>query len=348
MASTNNVQQPCPPMYGQTPAPQQQQPYPPMYGQQQQQQQQQYYPPMYGQQPPQPQQQYYPPMYGQQPVPHQYHTTTGPIMEPNHPRVLAKPYGSQMTYDGDSKKGKVLLKIISGHNLVSADLLSGKSDPFCKIRSYSISSLSTNVIDENLNPVWDQTFGLFIRNVDHEILVIEVIDYDSLGKNDPLGYFAINISTLPRGIEITTRENLLETKHGQVEITIKAEDFGLINVPPNYVSDYIKYRQEILVTKTKDEISKLIKAHEREVKKKLPITSNGPFVDGYPPKGYKLKSGWLKKDSKTHTNSKPYNGLGNDGKEIFSKVRVVTSNVKSNSNSVAGEVVGDVVFSFFD
>ncbi|KAF2070268.1 hypothetical protein CYY_008415 [Polysphondylium violaceum] len=248
-----------------------------------------------------------------------------PTMDPNHPRKLAIPPGSDFNYNSEMKfkSGLLELRIISAHNLVAGDL-NGKSDGFCKIRAFSIENLTTKVCKETLSPQWNSTFSITIADVGVEMLVIEVIDYDIIGHNDSLGYIGIDLSRLPRGIEVQTKENLIGTKHGTLEIGLKAMNFGLINIPSTYPLEYVKYRQEILVGRTREQIKKHIKDYRAEMKKQKIKPNEGPFFSLLPPPGFKNKGGWLWKEKATsnskssnseHSSSKPrdYSTLNNSG-----------------------------------
>lgn len=38
------------------------------------------------------------------------------------------------------------------------------------------------VVNENLNPVWNQTFDFVVEDGLHDMLVVEVYDHDTFGK----------------------------------------------------------------------------------------------------------------------------------------------------------------------
>ncbi|KAF2070269.1 hypothetical protein CYY_008416 [Polysphondylium violaceum] len=223
---------------------------------------------------------------------------TLPIMDPQHPKVLARPMGAELV----GTQGLLQLRILSGENLVAADL-NNKSDPFCKVRAYSLKhGPTTKYIEKTLNPIWNETISIAIQDIEKEIVVIEVIDFDSIGQNDPIGFFALDLTKLPKGIEVITRENLQDVKHGRVEIGVTAVDFGLINIPPTYIGHYIQYRQDILIGKTQKEIKSLVSEYRKDISMGRANIHEGPFIIGklYPPEGFKLRGGWVRKDKKKH------------------------------------------------
>lgn len=46
----------------------------------------------------------------------------------------------------------------------------------------SILSLISQVLNENLNPIWNQTFDFVVEDALHEMLILEVWDHDTFGK----------------------------------------------------------------------------------------------------------------------------------------------------------------------
>lgn len=160
-----------------------------------------------------------------------------------------------------------------------------------------------------MNPFWDETITICIQDITTDIVVIEVIDYDSVGKNDSLGFFALDLTKLPRGIEIITKENLYNAKHGTVQIGVTALDFGLVNFPPYYIQQYIQYRQES-VGRTKEEIKSLVADYRKDITVgRVPSCHEGPFIVGklHPPKGFKLRGGWLRIDKANYSSSHKHN-----------------------------------------
>ncbi|KAK5574853.1 hypothetical protein RB653_010107 [Dictyostelium firmibasis] len=181
-------------------------------------------------------------------------------------------------------RGRVRVRLISASNLVSADA-NGYSDPYIKIKSTSIDSMKvTRVIEKNLNPVWDEEVSLDISSVGRELLIIDVYDHDLVGNDDLLGFVGIDLSLLPLGIEVLTCENLSFAKHGTIQIGITALDFGLTNIPPNYLQAYTQWRNGLPGYQKKE--FKKLKKHK---------DSHGPYVNKVIHEDYKLVNGFLKR-----------------------------------------------------
>lgn len=93
---------------------------------------------------------------------------------------------------------KVALKVISARDLAKMDYLTD-SDPYVIIylRSNPTLKYQTTVIDNNLNPKWDQEFELDLVNQTTDILSLKVMDKDrftddEIGSIDiPLGQFGL-------------------------------------------------------------------------------------------------------------------------------------------------------------
>lgn len=117
-------------------------------------------------------------------------------------------------------RGVLSVTVIAAENLPSVDLL-GKSDPFVVlILNKAGQKHKTRVVNNSLNPVWNQTFDLVVEDGLHELLILEIWDYDTFGK-DKMGRC---IMTLTRAIlegEITDVFNVDGTKAGKLHLHLK-------------------------------------------------------------------------------------------------------------------------------
>jgi hypothetical protein len=112
----------------------------------------------------------------------------------------------------------------SGSNLIVADLIS--SDPYCEISVQGLTQTSA-VIPKQLNPVWNQTFCFYTESP-HNVF-FKVWDFDSLGKNDPMGeaefeskeYFDMLDSHRPEGVAFEGELALRGVKHGLLKVKIR-------------------------------------------------------------------------------------------------------------------------------
>ena len=85
-----------------------------------------------------------------------------------------------------SSQWEINLHLIKASNLPFADS-NGLSDPYCvfSILNTKISKKSRR-IDKSLNPEWDDYFSIPIQSLNSDVLRIEVIDWDKIGKHKKL------------------------------------------------------------------------------------------------------------------------------------------------------------------
>jgi len=95
--------------------------------------------------------------------------------------------------------GTLIVTILRARDLFNADGLGqGVSDPFCKFVALSgtkqLAKWTTKVIDNNLNPVWNEQFSVGIDEPTSSVLLkFEVLDEDIGGTSDSLGVFEIEV-----------------------------------------------------------------------------------------------------------------------------------------------------------
>ncbi|KAG8375811.1 hypothetical protein BUALT_Bualt10G0139200 [Buddleja alternifolia] len=117
-------------------------------------------------------------------------------------------------------RGVLSVTVISAEDLPVTDFM-GKSDPFVVLTmKKSDQKKKTRVLNDTLNPVWNQTFDFVVEDGLHELLILEVYDHDTFGK-DKMGRC---IMTLTRGIlegEYTEKFHVQGTKAGMLNLHIK-------------------------------------------------------------------------------------------------------------------------------
>lgn len=117
-------------------------------------------------------------------------------------------------------RGVLSVTVISAENLPATDVI-GKSDPFVTLTlKKSGQKEKTRVLNETLNPVWNQTFDFVVEDGLHELLVLDVYDHDLFGK-DKIGRC---LMTLTRAIlEGEFRESfpLDGTESGRLNLQVK-------------------------------------------------------------------------------------------------------------------------------
>ncbi|KAK7694283.1 hypothetical protein QCA50_001464 [Cerrena zonata] len=73
--------------------------------------------------------------------------------------------------------------------------LGGKSDPYVRVLINNIVAGRTEVVNNNLNPVWDQIIYIPVHSL-KETMLLEVMDYQHLTKDRSLGYCELKIADI--------------------------------------------------------------------------------------------------------------------------------------------------------
>ncbi|GLU00512.1 hypothetical protein SLE2022_178760 [Rubroshorea leprosula] len=82
-------------------------------------------------------------------------------------------------------QGKLTVTVVKGNELKNMEMI-GKSDPYAVVHIRPLFKVKTKVIDNNLNPVWNQTFELIAEDKETQSLTVEVFDQD-IGQDKKLG-----------------------------------------------------------------------------------------------------------------------------------------------------------------
>jgi len=120
---------------------------------------------------------------------------------------------------------KLQLTIVGARNLIAADS-NGKSDPYAILKIGSHWKTKTKTIKKVLNPQWNQTYMVELREPEKLTLEIEVFDEDLIGKDDSLGVATFPLKDLPKGKEHTEWVGLRGVPNGEVQFVFKAIDWG--------------------------------------------------------------------------------------------------------------------------
>ncbi|XP_062148392.1 synaptotagmin-5-like [Alnus glutinosa] len=117
-------------------------------------------------------------------------------------------------------RGVFSVTVISAEELPAVDLM-GKADPYVVLTlKKSETRNKTRVVNDSLNPVWNQTFDFVVEDGLHDMLILEVWDHDTFGKD----YMGRCILTLTRVIlegEYKEQFQLDEAKSGKLNLHLK-------------------------------------------------------------------------------------------------------------------------------
>ncbi|XP_049398903.1 calcium-dependent lipid-binding protein-like [Solanum stenotomum] len=83
-------------------------------------------------------------------------------------------------------QGKLTVTIVKANGLKNHEMI-GKSDPYAVVHIRPLFKVKTKTIDNNLNPVWDQTFELIAEDKETQSLFVEVFDKDNIGQDERMG-----------------------------------------------------------------------------------------------------------------------------------------------------------------
>lgn len=81
--------------------------------------------------------------------------------------------------------GLLKVTIVRATDLKNMELI-GKSDPYVVVHVRPLFKVKTKVVDNNLNPVWNQTFDIIAEDKETQSLTLEVFDKD-IGQDKLLG-----------------------------------------------------------------------------------------------------------------------------------------------------------------
>eukprot|EP00475_Leptophrys_vorax_P027335 TRINITY_DN38990_c0_g1_i1.p1 TRINITY_DN38990_c0_g1~~TRINITY_DN38990_c0_g1_i1.p1 ORF type:complete len:335 (-),score=85.72 TRINITY_DN38990_c0_g1_i1:14-1018(-) len=142
---------------------------------------------------------------------------------------MAAAAGSPSSATADLAIYRYVVHVIRGVDLINTDRLS-KSDPYVIVSTGGITN-RTNVIDNNLNPVWNERF---IFNLDSpQEIHFEIYDKDKTGHDDFMGACKITWSELVSGVRASRAEKyrtllvLERVKHGQLDVEVQVRKINV-------------------------------------------------------------------------------------------------------------------------
>ncbi|PWA87882.1 C2 domain, Synaptotagmin-like mitochondrial-lipid-binding domain protein [Artemisia annua] len=141
-------------------------------------------------------------------------------------RALKMGSSAEDGYLADTKKRTVIIRgvlsvtVISAENLPPADLM-GKADPFVVLTMKKSGTRNkTRVVNENLNPIWNQTFDFVVEDGLHDMLIVEVWDHDTFGK-DFMGKCIVTLTRVILEGEYKESFQVDGTKSGKLTLNLK-------------------------------------------------------------------------------------------------------------------------------
>lgn len=144
------------------------------------------------------------------------------IEEPPSPAIVLPPHTSPDL--GFASEGLLRLILLEGQNLVAKDnmmggMVKGKSDPYAKISVGDV-TFKSNVIKENLNPVWNEMYQVVLRPQPGKDVQVELYDKD-MDKDDFLGRVSVSMEDIISSQFTDQWYTLNDVKSGRVRLILE-------------------------------------------------------------------------------------------------------------------------------
>ncbi|KAG5471612.1 hypothetical protein LSCM4_03161 [Leishmania orientalis] len=140
--------------------------------------------------------------------------------------------------------GRLEIRVCSARNVANLQRV-GKPDPYVKVKmrgkKRSHVSYRTRVIENCLNPVWNEVFKFQVADYDSTQVLFELWN-DNVIVDDLLGTYNLSINGLTRGVVLDTWVILEGTKSSSSELRLRilAVDFGRDPAPGEKVTASIE------------------------------------------------------------------------------------------------------------
>ncbi|CAL9175378.1 calcium-dependent lipid-binding protein-like [Musa acuminata AAA Group] len=92
-------------------------------------------------------------------------------------------------------QGKLTVTIVKANNLKNQEFV-GKSDPYVVLFVRPVFKVKTKVVDDNLSPVWNETFELIAEDKETQSVTFEVYDEDKLQQDKRMGIAKLSLNDL--------------------------------------------------------------------------------------------------------------------------------------------------------
>ncbi|TVU42452.1 hypothetical protein EJB05_08857, partial [Eragrostis curvula] len=117
-------------------------------------------------------------------------------------------------------RGVLSVTVISAEDLPPMDI-GGKADPFVVLYlKKGETKKKTRVVTDTLNPIWNQTFDFVVEDALHDLLMVEVWDHDTFGK-DYVGRCILTLTRVLLEGEFQDTFTLQGAKSGKLNVHFK-------------------------------------------------------------------------------------------------------------------------------
>ncbi|KAG6475608.1 hypothetical protein ZIOFF_064836 [Zingiber officinale] len=157
-------------------------------------------------------------------------------------------------------QGKLTVTIVRANSLKNLEFV-GKSDPYVVLYVRPTFKVKTKVVDDNLNPVWNETFQLLAEDKETQSIIFEVYDEDKLQQDKKMGVAKLGLQELEPGVTKEIQLNLLASldtlkvkdKKDRGSLTIKVRRCVLIYESIHMIKFPIIFHQVLYHPFTKEE-----------------------------------------------------------------------------------------------
>ncbi|WVZ87419.1 hypothetical protein U9M48_034055 [Paspalum notatum var. saurae] len=117
-------------------------------------------------------------------------------------------------------RGVLSVTVISGEDLPAMDM-NGKSDPYVVLSlKKTKTKYKTRVVNESLNPIWNQTFDFVVEDGLHDMLILEVYDHDTF-RRDYMGRCILTLTKVLLEEDYKESFKLEGAKSGKLNLHLK-------------------------------------------------------------------------------------------------------------------------------
>ncbi|XP_067443672.1 extended synaptotagmin-1 [Thunnus thynnus] len=123
-----------------------------------------------------------------------------------------------------ASEGLLRIILLEAQNLVAKDnlmggMVKGKSDPYAKINVGEV-SFKSNVVKDNLNPVWNEMYQVVLRPQSGQEVQVELFDKD-MDKDDFLGRYKVSVADIIHSQYTDQWYTLNDVKSGRLRLILE-------------------------------------------------------------------------------------------------------------------------------
>ncbi|KAJ0971055.1 hypothetical protein J5N97_019014 [Dioscorea zingiberensis] len=114
------------------------------------------------------------------------------------PHRIVVPLGGQAVDISELElkpQGKLSITVVKANALKNMEMI-GKSDPYVVLYVRPMFKVKTKVINNNLNPIWNEAFELIVDDKETQSIIFEVFDEDNIADDKKLGITKLSLNEL--------------------------------------------------------------------------------------------------------------------------------------------------------